>query len=422
MERPWGTRGQHGKSSGPGGAHGLASIVETPYNLLKKRSQRREGTRTDPWETLRHSLEISQETLTLARQGLTADAARQIAGIVHRIAGVEAVAITDADIILAYEGEGCPHMSAGMPVQTRATRRVLQTGTMAVVRNKQELDCPVAGCPCPVQSAVIAPLSLDGKVVGSVKLYRSEPSEMPEYAQRLARGISELLSLQMHLAEAERQRELLTEARLEALQAQIRPHFLFNTLNTVIATSRDRPDEARELLTEFAQFLRQAISYQGDRTTVAADMHMVQAYLRLEQARFGDRLHTSVEVDARALELSIPVLTIEPLVENAVTHGLQPKDGPGHLVVRIYRGTRFLHVVVADDGVGIQPERLLTLLSGAGESVRPSLGLSNVHQRLTGLYGKRAGLRIRSRVGQGTMVVAQVPLQAHYPRWEGERP
>jgi LytS/YehU family sensor histidine kinase len=340
-------------------------------------------------------------------RGLTAEVARRIAAIVYRIAAVDAVAITDADHILAYAGHGCPYMQPGMPVQTDATRRVLRTGTPEAVENKEAMHCPVAGCPCPVNSAVIAPLKAQGAVVGTVKLYRQESGQSPAWLTRLALGMSELLSLHIELEEAERERELLVQARLEALVAQIRPHFLFNTLNTIIATSRRDPDQARELLVELARFLRHTLDQMGDRVTVARDLEVVDLYLRLEQARFGDRIQVRMHVDPECLNREIPVLTLEPLVENAVVHGLAPKEGPGRINVRVKCRRRHMLILVADDGVGMPASRLAQLFGE--EPMSAGVGLANVHERLVRWWGNDAGLRVRSRPGRGTVVLARLP-------------
>jgi LytS/YehU family sensor histidine kinase len=342
--------------------------------------------------------------------GLTRETAERIARIVLGIADVPAVAITDTARILAYEGAGCPYMRPGQPVQTKATRQVLRTGDVAVIERKEDLHCPVSGCPCAVQAAVIAPLKVQGEVVGTVKLYAERPGPMPGYVTRLAIGISELLSLQAEISEVERQKELLAQARLEALQAQIRPHFLFNTLNTVIATSRVNPDLARELLTELAAFLRHTISYRGDKIRAVDEIAFVQQYLRLEQARFGDRISVQLRVEPQAEAALIPVLALQPLVENAIVHGLAPKDGQGKLLVSLRRRGAELQMAVVDNGVGIPRARLRRLFLPQERSGM-SLGIANVHERLHSLYGVHGQIRLRSRPGRGTFAVVRLPFE-----------
>lgn len=231
---------------------------------------------------------------------------------------------------------------------------------------------------------------------------------MAGHAMRLAIGMSELLSLQAELSEVEHQRQLLAQARLEALQAQIRPHFLFNTLNTVVATSRFDPDLARELLTELAAFLRHTISDRGDHIAVGEEIAFVEQYLRLERARFGERIAVRLEVEPAVRGARLPVLALQPLVENAIVHGLAPKDGPGLLRVFVSSHGGELRLAVVDDGVGMPRARLHSLFEPTTAGM--GLGLSNIYERLQALYGRRARLRLRSRPGRGTAVIVRLPL------------
>lgn len=355
------------------------------------------------------SFRISEEAQPHLKAGLTPDTASRIAGITLRIAGVDAVAITDRTHILAFEGSGCPTMLPGRGIQTEATRRALRTGEIAFLHEKAEIGCAVWGCPCPIQAAVIAPLRVRQDIVGTIKLYSHRPAPVPAHVERLALGISQLLGLQLELAEAERQRELLAEARLDAMRAQIRPHFLFNTLTTIIATSRTNPDLGRELLMELASFLRHTVDDTGEVTTVAEEIAFVGMYLRLEKARLGERLSAELHVDPTVLGAPIPVLTIEPLVENAVMHGIGPLDGPGRLSVAIRRRAGLLRWVVADNGVGMSADRRAEVLV-PGAVHTSGIGLTNVNERLIGHYGEGSGLRLRSRPGSGTTVSARIPI------------
>ena len=365
---------------------------------------------TAEWTFLDHTFRIGEETLPYVRQGLNEETAQKICEIIRDIAEVDAVAVTDRQTILGYAGLGCPFMVRHQPILTQATRNVLATGRLRLVTSKADFECPIAGCPCPLQAAVIAPLKVRDQVVGTLKLYRTDRNDIPGLIHRLGAGIAQLLSLQMELAEAERLRELAARARLEALQAQIRPHFLFNTLNTVLMFSRTDPDRARGLLVKLAEFLRRALTVRDEFIRLEDELEYVQMYLEIEQARFGENLRFRVRIDPRAFGCLVPVLTIQPLVENAVVHGLAPREGGGRLTVAARVRGGHLHVVVADSGVGIPPEvRQEIFRPGVGKGM--GLGLSNVNQRLVGLYGEAYGLRVRSRPGRGTLVRLVVPVQ-----------
>lgn len=360
---------------------------------------------------------IGEETGPYMRQGLNSETAQKIAELIRAIAAVDAVAVTDTETILGYAGLGCPYMVRGRPLLTAAAHHTLATGEPQVISTKAELACQAHPCPCPLQGAIIAPLKVRQRVVGTVKLYRSDAQDFPDLVRRLAVGVSQLLSLQLEVGESERLRELAASARLEALQAQIRPHFLFNTLNTILMFSRTDIDRARELLVHLASFLRRALTVRAPVIPVEDELEYVQTYLEIEQARFGESLRSKVCIDPRSLGCLVPVLTIQPLVENAVVHGLVPREGGGRLLVRTRIRRQQLHVIVSDSGVGIPRERRSEVFS-AGVGTGMGLGLANIDQRLLGLYGKPYGLRLWSRPGRGTHVRMTLPICRNAPHGE----
>lgn len=364
----------------------------------------------EPLTSLDRAFRIGEQTLPYVRQGFNEDTAQKICEIIREIAATDAVAVTDDGTILGYAGYGCPFMVPGRPILTNATKSAIQTGEERIVATKSEFACPVPGCPCPLQAAAIAPLKARDRVLGTLKLCRTDGQGIPEPLRRLARGIAQLLSLQLELGEAERLRELAARARLEALQAQIRPHFLFNTLNSILLFSRTDVDRARELLVQLASFLRRSLSVRGEFIPLAEELQYVRTYLDIEQARFGDSMRFGCCADPRALDCLVPVLTVQPLVENAVVHGLAAKEGGGWLAVRARVRDGRLHVVVADSGAGIPPERVARLFE-PGEGTGMGLGLSNVRHRLAGIYGDDGRLRVRSRPGKGTVVRLMLPVR-----------
>lgn len=360
------------------------------------------------------TLRITDETMIHLRQGLNFESAQRICEIILQITEVDAVAITDDETILGFAGVGCRRHQQGGPILTGATRDVLDSGQTMIISDPRILSCDEEGCPHPLKNAVITPLLYRGKVVGTFKLYRTSPKPLPSYVVRLAIGTAALLGIQMEAAEADLQRQLVTKARLEALQAQIRPHFLFNVLNTIIMFSRTDPEKSRELLVMLAQFFRRSLSHRGEMITVQDEIDYVNTYLALEKARFGEKLQVKLRLDPRALGLQIPILTIQPLVENAVMHGLAPKEEGGTIGVRVRRRQGHLQICIMDDGVGIPPERLSRVLE-LGFGTNHGIGMSNVNERLISLYGEGYRLRIRSRPGSGTAVRIRIPLPQEAP-------
>lgn len=391
----------------------MAGLLTVVIILLDKSKPTGE---TNSEEPLDPTLQIANQTLPILRRGLNEETASNTAEIIRKIADVAAVAITDREKVLAYIGAGSDHHKAGGPIMTIATKEVIRTGQMKVVRDGYGLDCPVPNCP--LQSAVIVPLNSRGEVTGTIKLYQTQQGELHNSIIRLAVGVAQILGMQMELAELDRQVQLVTKAELDALQAQINPHFLFNTLNTIIMFSRTNPETARRLLIKLASFFRHALKRHGHFNTLKEEIEYLNTYLILERARFRDKLRVVRNIDDEILEYKIPVLTIQPLVENAIKHGILPKPGQGTVEITVCKLDNEMLIVIRDDGVGITAEiqpKVLTPGFGSGNGV----GLSNVHERLKGLFGKEYGLRIVSVPGEGTSVYVRIPLACHTMVKEG---
>jgi two-component system sensor histidine kinase LytS len=360
------------------------------------------------------SVEIAHETLPYLRSGLNEHNAEAIAKIIQEISQVAAVSITDCEKQLAYLGAGCDRHHPGDKILTEATKEVIRTGKHKIVQTQQELNCPKSNeCDCPLAAAVIVPLISRGKVVGTFKLYETKNGKMSPDLIRLASGMGQILSLQVELAELDRQATLVTEARLDALQAQINPHFFFNVLNTIIAASRSNPNRARRLLIHLSEFFRKALKSKASLISLKEEMEFVNNYLVLEKARFGRKLKIRTEIPRALMDAEVPRLSIQPLVENAVKHGIIPKLTNGTVLIRVYKietptGVLELLVEVIDDGVGIESDRLkdvFTPTAGSGNGV----GLANVQARLRGLYGEEYGLTIQSTLGIGTTISMRLP-------------
>lgn len=355
------------------------------------------------------TVQVAHETLPFMRRGLTEVTARKTAEIIQKICEVPAVAITDREKVLAYLGAGCENHRPGDRILTKATQYVIETGEHKIVHSVEELNCTKTDCECPLSAGVIAPLKYGDEVVGSLKLYQTEHGQLPPHVVRLTIGLAQLLSMQMELSELDHQSQLVAEAKLDALHAQINPHFLFNTLNTIIMYSRRDPDKTRQLLIHLSEFFRKTLKRPGHFIPLSEELDCVRNYFVLEQARFGDKIRLVEDIDADLLEYRIPVFSLQPLVENAVKHGITEKNGNGTVTIKAKLEDEELHLSVIDDGVGIPQEKLESVLQpgyGSGTGV----GLSNVHLRLKNLYGENKGLTIASSVGKGTAIHMKIPL------------
>jgi two-component system LytT family sensor kinase len=196
-------------------------------------------------------------------------------------------------------------------------------------------------------------------------------------------------------------------AEVQALRAQISPHFVYNSLGAIASFVRTDPDRARELLLEFADFTRYSFRRHGEYTTLAEELRSVERYLLLEQARFGDRLRVTLRIAPEVLPVAVPFLCLQPLVENAVRHGLESSEEGGHIsIIARDRGLECV-IEVEDDGAGEDPERVRRAL--AGDVALDSVGLGNVDGRLRNAFGDSYGLVVETAPGAGTRVTVRVP-------------
>jgi two-component system, LytTR family, sensor kinase len=217
----------------------------------------------------------------------------------------------------------------------------------------------------------------------------------------------------------EEQKRLLLEARLDALQRQINPHFLFNTLNSIASLVRRRPEQARELIVKLANILRRMLSEHDAFVPFRDELATTEDYLSIEVARFGaEKLRVVKEVDRATLDVPVPAMLMQPLVENSIKHGLEPRIAGGVVTLRSRLDSGRLVIEVEDDGVGIAPGRARTsgVLQGTG------IGMRNVRERLQVLYGDAAHFEVQSQPGRGTRVTLAFPAQAQDSDHAAARP
>lgn len=205
----------------------------------------------------------------------------------------------------------------------------------------------------------------------------------------------------------EEQRRLLLEARLDALQRQINPHFLFNTLNSIASLVRFRPEQARELIVKLANILRALLKDHDSYILLRDELSFTDDYLGIEVVRFGpEKLRVVKEIDPITLDLPVPSMLLQPLIENSIKHGLEPRISGGTITLRSRVEAGRMVIEVEDDGVGIAPGRARSsgVLKGTG------IGMKNVRERLDVLFGDTAHFDVTSHPGRGTKVTLAIPI------------
>ncbi|KOU30543.1 histidine kinase [Streptomyces sp. WM6368] len=343
-----------------------------------------------------HTLHTASLAAPPLRAGLTEDAARKAARRLRSLLGTEALCLTDRESVLAWDGPGADHH------ERRAMARVavmLASGRSQSVRTEcQRPDCPL-------KWAVVAPLTGEDGVLGALVAYGSRESAV---LVRAATEVARWVSVQLELSELDRSRTRLMEAEIKALRAQISPHFIFNSLAAIASFVRTDPERARELLLEFADFTRYSFRRHGDFTTLADELRSVQQYLALAGARFGDRLKVTLQVAPEVLPVALPFLCLQPLVENAVKHGLEDSTEECRITITARDAGSEAVITVEDNGVGMDPALLRRILAGerGGSS---GIGLPNVDERIRQVYGDDYGPVMETGVGAGMKVTLRIP-------------
>ncbi|NVH51783.1 histidine kinase [Photobacterium damselae subsp. damselae] len=327
------------------------------------------------------ALDIANKTLPYFRKS-NRESLMAVCNIIRHETEADAVSITDTQDVLAYVGIGEENYLDAYHKISTMTQQAVTTGQQIISNNLNIHN---------FHSLLIIPLCENGEVTGTLKIFYRQPNQVKPSLREMAIGLSQLISTQMEVSRIDQLRTMASKAEFSALQSKINPHFLFNALNAISTLVRIRPDQARELIANLADFLRYNLDHTDELIDIQEELQQVKDYVAIEQARFGNKLSVNFDIDD--VHNKIPALLLQPLVENAILHGIQPSAKPGQVSILVKRLlTDEVQVTIEDTGVGIKPEVITKLRNGNMESHR--IGLQNVHQRLLLLYGE--GLEIAS--------------------------
>ena len=351
-----------------------------------------------PEDGMQAALHAATATLPHLRSGLNNRTAERAVPNLRALMGAAAIALADTRAVLAIEGEGREQVRPG-DLLSRLLERARDNRLHIVPRL-------VSSDPtCPLRSAVLAPLVAQDKRIGTLIAFYRSVGRPSHHELRVVQEAASLVSAQVELSLVAAQEERLAQAELRALRAQISPHFIYNALAAVAGDIHARPEEARDLLIDFAEFTRYLFRDGRSYVTLGEEIEHVERYLRLEQARFRQSLRVMIDVPDSTRGTVVPAMSVQPLVENAVRHGVERGAGTGRVTISAHIVGGDVELRVSDDGVGIEPERLEAVLAGAGGGI----GVSNVDARLRATFGERYALRIESAVREGTTAVMTVP-------------
>ena len=341
------------------------------------------------------------ETAALAarplRKGLNAESARGAAPHLRALTGSDGLALYDDQGQLLHTDPPDATWTGATAALGRRSARESITGRRRVMHRDQS-------------PALVAQPMLDddGIVLGAlVAVHVNEPT--PGTLGAIAE-VARYAASQLQLAELDASRARLDRAEVLALRAQISPHFIYNALTTIASFVRTDPERARDLILEFADFTRYSFRAAGPYTALADELRNIDRYLTLERARFGSGLSVTLQVAPEVLTVVVPFLALQPLVENAVRHGLaQRRSGSVEIIARD-EGADCI-ITIEDDGIGMDPEALRL---GSGDVLSDGeqaahVGLTNVDHRLRAAFGNDYGLVVETAPGAGTKVIMRVP-------------
>jgi two-component system LytT family sensor kinase len=342
------------------------------------------GNSRRPWRRNRHGAE-AMATLADGRRvagelrgGLTGPGAIAAARGLRRMLQADAVGLGGLTGELVWSGH---------PAEPEAAQRLAE----AVLAN----DGRATG-----QGLVALPVHARGELAGVLVVAGPIASAAVREACLWVGEALERARLEESAAAAE-------QAELRALRAEISPHFVYNSLTAIASFVKSDPERARELMLDFAEYTRHSLARHGDYTTVAGEFRAIEAYLALARAVLGERLCVQVRIAPEILPVALPYLALQPLVENAVRHGVELPGGSGLVQVSGEADGTECVITVEDDGPGMDPDYAAAVLAGQG---RPgSLGLVNVDRRLRSVFGAGYGLVIETGIGAGTRVLLRLP-------------
>ncbi|CAI2400979.1 sensor histidine kinase [Serratia proteamaculans] len=337
------------------------------------------------------ALDIARKTLPYFRN-INSESLATICDIIRQDIQADAVAITDTHQVLAYVGVGEEAYPIGREGLSRVTRESIRHGKIIIKNNLENPATPQ------IHSQLVIPLWEKGEVTGALKIYYCHAHQITNTLKVMAVGLSQIISTQMEVSRIEHLRQMADKAEMRALQSKINPHFLFNALNAISSSIRINPDTARQLIINLSRYLRYNLELNDELIDIRKELHQIQDYIAIEQARFGAKLTVIYDIDDD-ISVRIPSLLIQPLVENAIVHGIQPCKGKGVVVIAVKDQGDRVRISIKDTGHGIDPQVIERV--ARNEMPGHNIGLLNVHHRVSLLYGE--GLRIR-RLEPGTEI------------------
>lgn len=372
-------------------ALGVALII---YMISEQKRSR------DELSGINHAWAIAQQCAGLLRGELDQGTSLRIAQIIQRETRVAAVAITDLNRLVAFTGEGEEHHLPGTVVSSKATLDAIQNNRVVFVDGvRSRYQCHIDS-DCALGSVLIIPLrdEANNTVLGTIKLYEVKQKLFRNINRRLGEDIAQLLSASLLAGRYQLQQRLRLRDQYQLLVAQVNPHFLYNALTTIGHITTQQPQRARALLQHLSNFFRKSLETSADRVRLGDELDHLNAYLEIEKARFEARLDVVIAIPDHLLDYRIPVFTLQPIVENAIKHGVAELINGGRVSVGCTED-EYSFTLCVEDNAG-----LYTAKQSDGMGLR-------IDERIKTLFGEKFGIRICCEPGQWTRVSIRLPKE-----------
>jgi two-component system sensor histidine kinase LytS len=347
------------------------------------------------------TLKTVDKALPFLKNGFCSDNIKKVSEIIHEMTEFDIVRIIESGLLVAQTGVDLENEIKGSAINTS---HVIVSGEPLIIDKYTDSN----DVKNELYSLMILPLKENGKVIGTLELYKKMRNSITSVDLEIGNGLAKLFSTQLTLTKLENNSKLLEKSQLKILQAQINPHFLFNSLTVISSLCRIDVEKSRNLIIHLSDFYRKSLNIGKDMVDLQTEINHVKSYVFIEMARFEDKLKIIYDVP-ESLNCFLPPLTLQPIVENAIKHGILPKKNGGTIKISGYRNAGTINLEVSDDGVGIGKNKLDSLFYGDlnhGESV----GFKNVDMRLKGIFGERHGLKVFSEKDKGTTVCLSIPV------------
>ena len=340
------------------------------------------------------SLNIAKQTSVYLRKGLDINNVQYVAEIIQKTGEFKGVVIGNRKKVLKYLGK-------------KFDEAILDNGFAEYIKNPTEGLIPIKKLNNESYFYTV-PLYTNNEFEGFLGIEVDSLDEIDKHFSEFIKELADLLSIQLEIHKLNQKAEMAAISELKALRAQIHPHFLFNALNTIASFCRIDPMKAKELILDLSSYFRATLKTE-EFIPLSKEIELIESYLNIEKARFGERIKVDYQIDENILDDFVPHFILQPIVENSIKHGLTTKIDGGEIVIKVKQIGDKLYFEVSDTGIGIPEEKLKNIFKE-----KKGIGLSNVKERIRLIYGKDSKFEMHSEYGKGTIVSFTIPKEAKH--------